>query len=324
MIEDKTSPTATTDMKTTPPSTAKDEVVSAQFKPDQTIRLQREDPLPCQTKEKRKGSLVIIAGTPADVGNHAVVGDAVLLGRERGPLALHDGGVSRQHALVLYEEDAYWIKDLGSTNGTWVNGDPVVGNYRLTDGDHVTVGGTVIKFTLVDCREADYLSQVERLVGTDSLTGLLAKHRFDAALAEAIRVARVTGQRLAVLMMDMDGLKKVNDTYGHHAGATTICHVGKLIGQAVRGHGEACRFGGDEFSAYLLGTNLDGAMSVGEQIRQLVQAAQFSLAEARFRVTISIGTAELLPHIVNLEQLLDLADQALYRAKHSGRNQVSA
>ncbi len=51
--------------------------------------------------------MVIIAGTPADVGNHAVVGDAVLLGRERGPLALHDGGVSRQHALVTYEEDAY-------------------------------------------------------------------------------------------------------------------------------------------------------------------------------------------------------------------------
>ncbi len=324
MIEDKTSPTATTDMNTTPPSTAKAEVVSAQFKPDQTIRLQREDLPLCPTKEKRKGSLVIIAGTPADMGSHAVVGDAVLLGRESGPLTLHDSRVSRQHAVVEYQEDAYWIRDLASTNGTRVNDDPVVGPRRLTDGDHIALGGTVIKFTLVDYREADYLSQVERLVGTDSLTGLLAKHRFDASLAEAIRVARATGQRLAVLMMDMDGLKKVNDTYGHHAGASTICRVGKLIGEAVRGRGEACRFGGDEFSAYLPGTNLDGARCIGEQIRQLVQAAQFSVAEAQFRVTISIGTAELLPHIVNLEQLLDLADQALYRAKHSGRNQVSA
>jgi diguanylate cyclase (GGDEF)-like protein len=324
MIEEKTSPAAVTDVDKTPPSSAKTEIGPAQFKQDQTIRLQREDLLPFQTKEKRKGSLVIIAGTPADVGNHTVVGDAVLLGREGGPLPLHDGRVSRQHAVVEYQEDAYWIKDLGSTNGTRVNDDPVVGPRRLTDGDHIALGGTVIKFTLVDCREADYLSQVERLVGTDSLTGLPAKHRFDAALTEAIRVARATGQRLAVLMMDMDGLKKVNDTYGHHAGASTICRVGKLIGQAVRGRGEACRFGGDEFSAYLPGTNLDGAMSIGEQIRQLVQAAQFSLAEARFRVTISIGTAELTPHIVNLEQLLDLADQALYRAKHSGRNQVSA
>jgi two-component system cell cycle response regulator len=324
MIEDKTSPAAMADTVTAAPATAGASVVTVRFKPDQTVRLQREDLLPHQTKEKRKGSLVIIAGTPADVGNHAVVGDTVLLGRERGPLALHDGRVSRQHALVQYEKDGYWIKDLGSTNGTWINDDPLLGPYRLMDGDHITVGGTVIKFTLVDCREADYLSQVERLVGTDSLTGLPAKHRFDAALAEAMRVARVTGTGLAVLMMDMDGLKKVNDTYGHHAGATTICHVGKLIGEAVRGRGEACRFGGDEFSAYLPGTHLDGAMSIGEQIRQLVQAAQFSLAEARFRVTISIGAAELPPHIVNPEQLLDLADQALYRAKHSGRNQVSA
>jgi diguanylate cyclase (GGDEF)-like protein len=251
------------------------------------------------------------------------VGDEALIGREQGLLPLRDGRISRRHCILRFREGAYWIEDLGSTNGTQVNGRPITEPYKLSGGDQIFVGCTVIKFTLVDHTEENYLRRMERLVGTDALTGLVAKHRFDAALAEALRTAHMTRRPLSVLMMDMDGLKQVNDTHGHHAGANTISCVGKIIADFFRGRGEACRFGGDEFSAYLPGVDIQHAVSVGEQICEVVRTTSFPFKDIDIRVSISIGVAELLPEIATMEQLLHLADQALYRAKRAGRDRVS-
>jgi two-component system, cell cycle response regulator len=305
------------------PSSSEAEVFSTQIISQHLPLPDKEDCANYQKDSKLKGSLVIIDGTPADVGNHVVVGDEVLIGREQGPFPLRDGRISRRHCILRYREGSYWIEDLGSTNGTQVNGRPVLESYKLSDGDQIFVGRTVMKFTLVDNTEANYLRQMERLVGTDALTGLVAKYRFDAALAEAIRIARMTGRPLSVLMMDMDGLKQVNDTHGHHFGANTISCVGKIIADTFRGRGEACRFGGDEFSAYLPGVDIQHAVAVGEQICEAVRTTPFPFKGIDIRVSISIGVTELLPEIATMEQLLHLADQALYRAKRAGRDRVS-
>jgi diguanylate cyclase (GGDEF)-like protein len=273
--------------------------------------------------QSQRGSLLVIAGTHADIGTHLVIEDVVLIGREGEGLQLRDSGMSRCHASVTHREGTYAIRDMGSTNGTLVNGVRLEGERNLLEGDKIFLGQTIIKFTMVDETEAVYLKQVAALVGTDDLTGLMSKHRFDAALKECVRTAVALGTPLTALMMDMDGLKAVNDQHGHHAGAETIRQVGGLIGRTLGERGEACRFGGDEFSAYLTNTAKEDGTHLAQLIRQGVETARIEWAGAPLVVTISIGVAALGPGANDPVSLLHQADQALYRAKARGKNCVS-
>ena len=270
-----------------------------------------------------KGSLLVIAGAAADIGTHWPVVDSATLGREPENLVLRDPKISRCHASVIREGDGYVLVDLDSTNGTLLNGQPVTGRLPLKEGDRIGIGRTVIRFMLVDGTEAACLERMSHLAGTDPLTGLIAKHRFDSLLADAFEAATNSGGALSVLMLDMDGLKAINTRHGHQLGAHTISQVGGLIGRLVGHQGEACRFGGDEFSVMLPDAPLGVALRVGERIRQTVEETAFRLGELEARPTISIGVAELGPEMSRVGQLVAAADQALYRAKDKGRNCVS-
>ncbi|MBX2802749.1 MAG: GGDEF domain-containing protein [Myxococcales bacterium] len=274
-----------------------------------------------QAPDGVRGSVVVIAGTAADVGHHVMVEDALVVGRVGAGLILRDGRISRRHARIFRDLDGWFVEDLGSTNGTSLNGRPLTEPAPLETGDKVYLGGTIVKFTLVDETEAAYLERMARLAGTDPLTGLHAKHRFDAMLDDALRTATVTDTSLAVLMMDMDGLKRINDAHGHRMGAHTIGVVGRLIGAVLQGAGEACRFGGDEFCAYVVG-DLPAALGLAERIRQEVADRPYVLDEAQVRATISIGVTQR-EAAASRTALVAAADRALYRAKANGRNVVS-
>ncbi len=269
------------------------------------------------------GSLLVIAGAAADIGTHWVVTDSAVLGREPDQLLLRDPEISRRHAQVVVESGLHFLKDLDSTNGTLLNGLPVTDDEILRNGDKIALGRTVIKFTLVDPAEATCLERMATLAGTDPLTGLMAKHRFDAMLTESFDVAQADGSGLSVLMMDMDGLKAINTAHGHPVGAHTIAEVGRLIGRIIGLHGEACRFGGDEFSALLPGSPLGVGMRIAERIRQAVEEATFRLGDAEVNPTISIGVAERTAQNSSVREIVTAADRALYRAKDKGRNAVS-
>ena len=289
-----------------------------------SFRLKKEDVERYQkAQQARRGSLTVIAGTSADMGNTLVFQQRAVIGREQADIQLHDARISRSHAIVERWGADYAVKDNDSTNGTTVNGQPLQGLVQLADGDRIGLGETEIKFALVDDTEASYLRSMDRLVGTDDLTGLMAKHRFDAALEQVLRSSRHSGTSLSVMMMDMDRLKQVNDAHGHHMGASTIGQVGELIAQIIGGQGKACRFGGDEFSAFLTGFGVVPARAVAEQIRHAVEARDFGPQGVEVRVSISIGVAEVPAGPMELRQALDLADRALYRAKAGGRNRVS-
>lgn len=307
-------------------------VRASRLKPDQTIRIDGDEVAHLRGGEiTRTGSLLVIAGDHADVGNHILVRPEVVIGRrgwggEDEPevgLPLRDGRSSRRHARVALEGDHYVVSDEGSTNGTQLNGMLVDGKLPLRDGDQINVGQTLIKFTLVDPAEAAYLRRMERLAGEDELTGLLAQHRFDSLLHNAVLSAHANTVALSVLMMDLDGLKAINDRHGHHMGANTIRQVGELIGEIITGRGEASRFGGDEFCVFLPGVILDRALLVGERIRREVEARTYAHGETSVRCTISVGVAVLTDATQTGEQLLAKADKALYRAKAAGRNVVS-
>jgi diguanylate cyclase (GGDEF)-like protein len=268
------------------------------------------------------GSLLVLAGLAADVGSHASVDGELRIGRVVGGLVLRDARVSRAHARIWRDGAGWMIEDLGSTNGTNVNGRRIGQPTQLANGDKVLVGDTVLRFAVVDETEAAFFAKMDRLASTDPLTGLPAKHRFDSMLEEELRASRLGDSELSVLMMDLDGLKAINDVHGHAMGANTVAVIGRAIGELLAGRGEACRFGGDEFCAYLPGHSAEDAMAVAHALCERVRATACTLGGVTVHVTISIGVAARADE-ETAGELVSAADRALYRAKANGRNGAS-
>ncbi len=273
----------------------------------------------------RKAFLTIIRGAEADLGRSLVIEDKITIGRDSDcDLPLHDHGTSWAHARIQsLDSERFRIQDLGSTNGTRVNGHVVGSGRELKNGDRIFISKTVLRFSLADEMELGFQQQVAQLVSTDPLTGLEAKRVFDDAMDRALETAGISKTTLAVLMMDMDGLKAVNDLHGHLFGAHCIQCVGKIIGEQVSSPGRSCRFGGDEFTAMLPGVSQETAILVAEGIRKAVDEADMRKDGISMHPTISIGVAVFPTDAENVLDLVAAADQALYRAKAKGKNQVS-
>jgi diguanylate cyclase (GGDEF)-like protein len=261
----------------------------------------------------------------ADIGLHAFLVGRTVIGRNAAcSFPLHDLKVSGQHATITPNRDGEFIlEDLNSTNGTRVDGTPVLGRRVLRDGEKIFVGETVIRFSLADEFDIDFHSEVATLVGTDPLTGLPSKRRFDEALEFAVQNSLRCSSPLAVLMMDMDGVKQINDTHGHVYGAHVIGETGRLIAKVLRSSGQACRFGGDEFSAFLPDCDLSSACWIGEDIRKAVESAGFEKNGIALCPTISIGVSCYPVTSADSLSLITTADAALYRSKARGKNCVT-
>jgi diguanylate cyclase (GGDEF)-like protein len=129
---------------------------------------------------------------------------------------------------------------------------------------------------------------------------------------------------MSMLMVDIDQFKSVNDSFGHHVGDHVIVQMGRICREQKRRSDVAARFGGDEFLILLPETNLAHAQRTAERLWQQVAAGDFSTSAHSFKVTVSIGVAEAEPKMDTVFDLIKLADQALYKAKNSGRNRVCA
>ncbi len=273
-----------------------------------------------------KRAFLNVIRSQADLGVHKFIEGPTMLGRNPGcAVPLQDFGVSWQHAIITpHENGEYVLTDLRSTNGTRVNGMRVESPRVLKDGEKIFVGQTVLRFSLADEMDIDFHSEVATLVGTDPLTGLPSKRRFDQALEFALQDAVSNSSSLALLMMDMDGVKRINDTHGHLFGAHVIGETGRLIAREIGSRGHACRFGGDEFSAFLPTHDVSSAVAMAEKIRRAVEAAGMEKEGIALRPTISIGVACYPQVDQDLLELVAAADKALYRAKGSGKNCVAA
>jgi diguanylate cyclase (GGDEF)-like protein len=274
---------------------------------------------------KWDAALIVIQGNEADLGMHCVLDRAVTLGRDLDvELPLRDVGISRRHAMV--EKDVlgrYVVSDLGSTNGTRVNGETLTAPRPLDEGDKVIVGSTVLRFTRGDEADASFREKLVRVISTDHLTGLVAKRRYDAEYHLAVVTARQTGRPLAVLMMDMDGVKTINDTHGHHMGSFAIAETGHILGEVIGLEGPTSRYGGDEFAAYLPGYGKAAGVEVADRARMALLSHRFEKDGLVIRPTISIGVSAFPEDGEDAELLQRKADAALYRAKAAGRNRVA-
>ncbi len=228
----------------------------------------------------RAPCLVMLAGP--ELGRRIDLGAGdVTVGREAHcSIVVPLGGVSRVHCSIRREPSGTWLRDLGSTNGTRHNGEPVPPHedVMLRVGDLIAVGGATFKLLDAMGPEFEYHDQVFRTMALDGLTQVRNRRSLQEALETEIARSRRHEHALSLLLIDIDRFKDVNDQHGH------VC---------------------------------------GERVRGAVECEEIAVGSARVGVTASVGAAEWTPAMQRPEDLIALADAALYEAKHAGRNRVA-
>lgn len=180
-----------------------------------------------------------------------------------------------------------------------------------------------VHFTFIYFRIQNYklFEEVQRLLLTDSLTGIYNRRYFDLRMEKLIPQAKQKGAPLTIMMLDIDHFKQVNDTHGHQFGDDVLKRMAQLINSEIRKTDALVRMGGEEFAVLLPETKLQEGILIANRLRQLIEEAPFVYDEKRSFVTISIGIGLYAGE--PLEQFIEKVDQALYEAKKAGRNQVA-
>lgn len=265
-------------------------------------------------------SLVIIHGER--------LGERIRLDQERSlvigrgsdcDLQLSQSSVSRRHCQLFRDGDRYRIRDLGATNRTFLNDQPVIEAW-LTDGDHITVGQSILKYVSPSNLEAHYHAEVHQRTILDGLTGVYNRRYFLDMLEREIARNERHHRVFSLVILDLDLFKQINDDLGHLAGDDILQALGAVLRKRVRRNDTAARIGGEEFAILLPETRLDSALEVAEDVRQAVSDHEFRAGDRTIALTTSAGVAQWLPEMQSASEILRAADEALYAAKEAGRN----
>ena len=191
--------------------------------------------------------------------------------------------------------------------------------YGHFDGALIEFLGDVAQQIALGVENARLFAQLSQLASTDELTQLANRRRFTEALRRELGRARRTGVPLSLVLVDVDHLKKVNDTFGHPAGDAAIRHVAGALREGRRDSDVVARFGGEELALLLPATDHPGAVKAAERVRQQLSA---TVVEGVGQVTASMGVATWPQDGATEERLVFVSDQRLYAAKEGGRNRV--
>lgn len=171
-------------------------------------------------------------------------------------------------------------------------------------------------------REQDYIERLSWQASHDALTGLANRHDFESRLESEIAELRHKPRQHALMYLDLDQFKLVNDTCGHAAGDQLLRQISILLGNALRPGDMLARLGGDEFGVLLFDCNPDLAVDIAERLRATVQDLHFTWEARPFNSSVSIGMVQITSAEITLEETLRAADVACYMAKEKGRNRV--
>jgi two-component system cell cycle response regulator len=254
----------------------------------------------------------------------AIDAGAFVIGRDpKADLVLTDDGISREHSRITVVGRDLVLEDLNSTNGTWCNGEKV-SRRVLVDGDKVALGATtILKLSFHDAVEHALAERLFEAARRDALTRLFKRAYLMERLDGEVAFSRRHKVPLAVLFIDLDHFKAVNDNYGHPAGDAVLRAIGALILQTVRPEDIVARYGGEELVVLARSCDLLRALELAESLRAKISSTSIACGSASLRVTASIGVAAMpSPGITDRASLLAAADRAVYRAKEHGRNIV--
>lgn len=275
----------------------------------------------------RNAYLTVLNGT--FVGRtYRLVNGRLMLGRAPDcDVVLDDDGVSRRHALFVVSADGrVMLEDLGSTNGSVVDG-KTQSMIELTGGERLSFGSdTLYKFEFRDSIEERYATHLYESATLDHLTGVYNERFLRDQLQVEFAWHKRHGRSLAIIFLDIDRFKYINDCYGHLSGDRILGKVAERCQDVARTEDVFARYGGEEFVCLLRETALAEATDLAERMRVSVATKAFSFGDAgnprATNVTISAGVAEIAAEFERPEQLIGLADERLYLAKKAGRNRV--
>lgn len=266
--------------------------------------------------------LTVLSG--ANAGMTLPLRDGLVLGRSsNADIQLTDHGVSRQHCRLDVENERYMLTDLGSLNGTYVNGERIT-RLPLLDGDRIQIGASILRFAYYDSVEQGFYLQIANAAIYDPLTGLYNRRFFMEQLELEIRFAQRHHIPLYVLYFDLDGFKRINDQWGHLAGDQVLMQAAQQLQAQVRREDLLARLGGDEFALMVRGIQEFQVLRLAERFRQAIESLSLEIDSELVSFTCSIGIASMfrLRGEISHQNLLAAADIALYQAKSGGRNRV--
>jgi diguanylate cyclase (GGDEF)-like protein len=267
-------------------------------------------------------ALVVIYGL--DLGRKFdLAREETVIGRSsKSDIQIDQESVSRSHAGITNSREGVRIRDLGSTNGTFVNDELVEGQRELRNGDFVKIGRTIFKYIAGGNIEAAYHDEIYRLTTMDGLTQIYNRRYFDEQLERELSRSRRYERVLSLVLLDIDHFKGVNDKYGHLAGDSVLKQLASSVRTKIRREDVFARYGGEEFAVLLPEVSLGGTRQLAEKVRKLVEKQRFEFDRQVIPVTVSVGIATLEPHHREAGDLVREADEKLYEAKTSGRNRV--
>lgn len=184
-------------------------------------------------------------------------------------------------------------------------------------------GGRMLTYTDVT-EHVHAIEQLRELATVDDPTKLLNRRQFLASLEAEYRRSVLSNANLSVLMIDADNFKQINDRHGHAAGDTVLRALAERCCSVLRKSDVVGRVGGEEFAATLAETDLQAGFETAERLRRVVERHPVELGGSPIPVTVSLGVAAREGNVVHPQELLKLADRALYEAKATGRNKVIA
>jgi diguanylate cyclase (GGDEF)-like protein len=268
------------------------------------------------TQGEGVGRQVVMTETPLIVGRSSDC-DMRLLNR----------AVSRLHCRVWRDGTGFWLRDLNSTNKTYLNDRPVI-EARLKDGDLITVGGTVMQFVeRAEAANEALINGPPRAEaidggGADLLTGLPTSRGFYEDIEREIARCRRHGRAFVMALIDIDDLATVNREYGVAAGDDVIRQIARMIRAGLRQEDLASRVGPDEIGVLLTEVSLESGLQVLQSIRSAAANAEFNFGGRSLKVSVSIGGVLWDQSYANRPALQARASQELKRAKAAGKNQV--
>jgi two-component system, cell cycle response regulator len=283
-------------------------------------------PVALTPPREARATLTLLTGTRAGL-LHAIDGASTTIGRSaESDLVVDEEGVSRHHARVdRTVEGAFYVEDLGSTNGTFLGADRI-GIALLRGGDLLQLGPSLqVRFAIVDSPEESFYRRLYESSMHDPLTHVFNRAYMGERLLAEISTSRRTGSDMTLLMLDIDHLKEVNDRFGHMAGDRALCTVAARILRALRATDMLARYGGDEFVVIASATGRDEAQLLAERVLRAVEGLHMGARGGTVRITASIGVAavdEVAACDDPAGALIALADERMYSAKSGGRNRV--
>jgi two-component system cell cycle response regulator len=284
----------------------------------------RTSPAPeAQAVTGENAYLVVMAGSNLGEMYKLDKGKLVIGRGDKADLRLVDDGISRDHACIVNENGKMMLEDMGSTNGTFCNGNRVT-RQVLSEGDKILLGSTtILKFSYHDQLEEAFQRQMSESALRDGLTRAYNKRYFGERIESELQYSLRHDTPLSLIFLDIDHFKRINDVHGHQAGDQVLVQLATLV-MSMLGDDEAfARYGGEEFAIIARGTDGSKAEALAERLRASVEAHPFAFGDAPIPVTVSVGVSYAPGlSIATAVDFVARADEALYAAKRAGRNRV--